>query len=575
MSTIPESPSILGRYVPIAAWLPDYPREWLRIDLIAGLTAASVVIPQAMAYAAIAGLPVQVGLYTALVPMIIYAFFGTSRTLSVSSTSTISILVATELIAVNGSNTADYLVTAVSLAALVGLFMILASFLRLGFIANFISLPVLTGFKAGIGVIIFVGQLSKVLGLDIPRGPVPATLAAVFTNLDQIHWATFAVSMVTLAILLLLPRVAPRIPAPLVAVAVGITASVLLGLEARGVAVIGDVPAGLPTLSLPQPALFGQLWLGAAGIALLNFVESIATARIFVHTYDPPVDPDQELLALGLANLGGSFFQGYPAGGGTSQTAVANKAGAKSQLAGLVVAGAVVLTLLFLSDLIGQMPQATLGAMVLVVASGLINIQEFRDIARIHRVELGWALIAFTCAVFLGTLEGIIAAVIASLASLLYYANHHEVYELGRKQDTDIYRPLRAHPDDETFPGLLILRTEGLLYFANADRVVERASGLLRDRPVRLIIFDGSAVPDFEYTAVHTFQVTFNKLAAEGTAVWLAALNPGALRTLEHAGGTTGLPDDILYATVETAVNAYLARANNLAAEQKPTMPLS
>lgn len=573
MSASPAAPSGLGRYLPVAAWLPGYPRRWLRFDIIAGLTTAAVVIPQAMAYAAIAGLPVQVGLYTALVPMIIYAFFGTSRTLSVSSTSTISMLVAAQLIAVNGNDTGEYLITAVSLAALVGLFMILAGLLRLGFIANFISLPVLTGFKAGIGVVIFVGQLSKVLGLDIPRGPVLATLAAVLSNLNQIHWATAAVSLATLAVLLLLPRLAPRIPAPLVAVALGIAASALLGLEARGVAVIGEVPAGLPTLSLPQPGLFGQLWLGAAGIALLNFVESIATARIFAHTYDPPVEPNQELLALGLANLGGSFFQGYPAGGGTSQTAVANKAGAKSQITSLVVAGSAALTLLFLSGLIAQMPQATLGAMVLVVASGLINIEDFRDIARIHRIELGWALIAFTCAIFLGTLEGIIAAVIASLASLLYIANHHDVYELGRKPGTDIYRPLRAHPTDETFPGLLILRTEGLLYFANADRVVEKASALLRERPIKVLIFDGSAVPDFEYTAVHTLQTAFTKLVAEGTDVWLAALNPDALHTLEHAAGTTGLPYDTMYAAVDTAVNAYLTHASEHAPDQDFTPP--
>jgi SulP family sulfate permease len=308
---------------------------------------------------------VQVGLYTALVPMLVYVLLGTSRPLSVSTTSTISMLTATELArVVKGGDPADHFVAASTLAFLVGVFLLIAGLLRLGFLANFISLPVLTGFKAGIGLVILVRQLGKVLGLSIEKGTVFRTLLSVVQNLGQIHWPTFAVALVTLAILLLLPRLSKRLPAALVTVAIGILASAVLHLDAQGVKLVGQIPAGLPPLSPPEGSLVQALWPWALGIALMSFVESIASARAFARHQDPPVDADQELLALGAANAGGRLFQAYPAGDGTSHTAVNDQAGARSQLAEAVTAGVVAVTLTFLAPIIGLMPQATLGSLV-------------------------------------------------------------------------------------------------------------------------------------------------------------------------------------------------------------------
>lgn len=561
MTTSDSPPSgALARILPIAGWLPGYPRDWLRFDLLAGLTTAAVVIPQAMAYAAIAGLPVQAGLYTALVPLVIYAFFGSSRPLSVSTTSTIAMLVATQLLLTHGADTSAYPGTAAALAFLTGLFLLLAGLLRLGFLANFISQPVLTGFKAGVGVVILSGQLGKVLGLDIPQGPPLATLGAVLAGLPDLHWPTFLLALATLALLLLLPRIAPRVPAPLLAVALGIGATLALGLGARGVALVGPIPPGLPPLTPPDLSGWPALVLGALGIALMSFVESIAAARVFAAPHDPPVDADQELRALGLANLGGSFFQAIPAGGGTSQTAVADGAGARSQITGLVVAAAVLLTLLFFSGLLAEMPEATLGALVIVAAAGLIKPRDFAGIGRVHRRELGWALVAFLGVIFLGTLQGIAVAVIVSLASLLHTANHHEVYELGRQPGTGLWRPLAEHPGDETLPGLCILRTEGLLYFANVERVAARAEALLRDEAAQVLIFDAGAVPDLEYTAVRRLQAFRAQLARQGTELWLAALNPDAQATLGRAAPPGQTPPAPAYPTVERAVEAFLAR---------------
>src|SRR5262245_45401898 len=478
-ATRKEIPQRFAEYVPIVAWLPRYESGWLRLDLLAGLTVAAVVIPQAMAYATIAGLPVQAGLYTALTPMLIYALLGTSRRLSVSCTSTISGLVATELALVVQGGAGDYLIAATTLALLVGLLLVLASLLRLGFVANFISLPVLTGFKAGVGVTIFVGQLGKVLGVSVQKGPFWQTILTLLGSLGQIHWPTFTLALVTLGLMIFLPRLAPRLSAPLLAVAVGIAAAALLNLEAQGVKLAGSIPPGLPSFSPPDLGLLQQLWPAALGIALLSFIESIAAARVFARPGEPSPDADQELLALGMANIGGSFFQAYPAGGGTSQTAVAEQAGAKSQVASLVVAVVVVVTLLFLAPLISLIPQATLGALVLVAAARLVKTSEFRAIQQIRWVEFGWALIAFAGVVVLGTCEGFWVVVVVSMLAWLYYANLPPVYLVGRIAGTNVFRSLADHPGDETFAGLLVLRTEGYLYVASAPRAFEEMEELI------------------------------------------------------------------------------------------------
>ncbi len=561
-----QAPTGLAKYIPIVGWLPKYQPAWLRFDLVAGLTAAAVVIPQAMAYAAIAGLPVQVGLYTALVPMLIYVLLGTSRPLSVSSTSTISMLTATELARVaQGGDPADYLVAASTLALLVGVFLLLAGLLRLGFLANFISLPVLTGFKAGIGLVILVGQLGKVLGIPVEKGPILQTVLKLLGNLDQIHWLTFVLALVTLAILILLPRLTKRLPAPLVAVALGVLLSPLLNLDALGVKLVGDIPAGLPSFSLPDLSLAGALWPGALGIALISFVESIAAARAFAEPDDPPVGANQELLALGAANAVGSFFQAYPAGGGTSQTAVNDQAGARSQLAEAVTAGVVIVTLLFLAPLIGLMPEATLGALVLVAAAGLIRVGEFRAIGQIRRHELVWAIITFAGVVILGTLEGILVAVVISMLDIIVQANHPPLYVMGRKPGTNVFRPLQDHPGDETFPGLLLVRTEGRIYFANAARVREKALALIQQEQPRVIALDCSAIPDIEYTALKQMITFEERLREAGIMLWLAALNPEPLRTIQRSSFGEVLGHERMFFDLERAVEAY----ERLQSEQK------
>ncbi|MCB0023449.1 MAG: sulfate permease, partial [Caldilinea sp.] len=555
--------SDVPKYLPILGWLPKYQRGWLRFDLVAGLIAAAVVIPQAMAYATIAGLPVQVGLYVALAPMLCYALLGASRRLSVSSTSALSIMAGTALLAAVGpaATPGDYVVPAATLAFLVGSFLLLASLLRLGFLADFISQPVLTGFKAGIGVVIFTSQLGKVLGLSVPSGSsVFETLRFILANLGDINWPTVMLAALTLAILIFLPRFVPRIPAALVAVATGIALSALFNLSQTGIALIGEIPTGLPSFSLPDLSLVGALWLPAMGIALMSFTESTAAARAFREQGEPVVDANHELLALGIANIAGGLFQAYPAGGGTSQTAVNAGAGAKTQVAELVTVAAATLTLLFLAPLISLMPEATLGALVLVAAVGLVQVGEFRDMAQIRRTELLWALLALAGVVVLGILEGIVVAIVITLVTLLVQVEHPPVYALGRKPGTDIFRPLAEHPHDETFPGLLIARTEGRLFFANIARVIDDLSTLAHQNPVQVLLLDCGAIPDIEYTALKALMEFDEQLQQAGSDLWLARLNRDALQMIEHSPMGAKLAGGRLYLNAQQAVEAYLRR---------------
>ena len=559
--TATTAPTGIAKYIPILSWLPKYQPDWLRLDLVAGLTAAAVIIPQAMAYATIAGLPVEVGLYTALTPMVVYALLGTSRPLSYSITSTIGMLTAATLTgAAPGGSREELLTAASTLAVLVGGLLVLAFVLRLGVIANFISAPVLTGFKAGIGVVVFVGQLGKVLGISVPKGPFLQTIISLLEGLGDFHGPTLVLGLVTLAVLIFLPRLVPRLSAPLVAVVVGIAASAFLGLEAQGVNLVGDVPPGLPSFSLPDLSLVRALLPGALGIALMSFTQTIASARAFQRHGEPEPDANQELLALGLANIGGGLLQAMPSGGGTSQTAVNDQAGAKTQVAELVTAAVVVVTLLFLAPLISLMPQATLGALVLTAAAGLIKVSEFQKIGRISKRELIWALVAFAGVVLVGTLEGILVAIAVSLLVLIYQANHPPVYEVGRKPGTDIYRPMVDHPDYETVPGLLIVRTEGRLNFASTPRALEKMRALILERDPQVVALECSAIPDLEYTALQRLAAGEEKLRDAGIELWLVGLNPVPLHTIQRSPLAATLGNERMFLNIGQAVDAYLER---------------
>ena len=548
-------------HIAVADWLFGYRSDWLQPDIIAGLTAGAVVIPKAMAYATIAGLPVEIGLYTAFVPMVIYAVLGTSRPLSVSTTTTLAILTAAELGGVVRSGDAAALSRgSVTLALLVGAMLVVAAVMRLGFVANFISEPVLVGFKAGIGLVIVLDQLPKILGFHIARGGFLHNLLATVRGISHASLPTVAVGIVMIGLLVGVERFVPRAPAPLIAVAVGIAGSALLRLQSYGVELVGRIPQGLPSFTMPDLSLAERLWPGALGIALMSFTETIAAGRAFAKNEEPPPRPNAELLATGLANVGGAFFGAMPAGGGTTQTAVNRLAGARTQLAELVTAAATLATMLLLAPLIALMPQATLAAVVIVYSIGLIQPDEFRAILRIRRTEFIWALTAFAGVVLLGTLKGIVVAIIVSLVALAYQAADPPVYVLGRKPGTNVFRPCSdEHPEDETFPGLLLLRLEGRVFFANAGQIGQKINPLVEEAQPRVVVLDLSGVTDLEYTALKILTEAEKKERERGVTLWLAGLNPGVLSIVQRSplGGVLGR--ESLQFNVEMAVAKYLA----------------
>jgi high affinity sulfate transporter 1 len=533
----------------------------LKFDLIAGLVAAAVVLPKAMAYATVAGLPVAVGLYTAFIPMVIYAMLGSSRVLSVSSTTTLAILTGTQLGLVVPDGDPARLVTATAaLTALVGAMLAVARLLRLGFVANFISTPVLTGFKAGIGLVIVLDQLPKLLGIHIAKQGFFRDLLSVVAHIPETSLITLAVAAATFAILIGMERLWAHSPAPLVAVGGAIAASWFFGLQALGVSTVGLIPRGLPALTWPDVSLLEQLVPGALGIALMSFTETIAAGRAFSRPADPPINANRELFATGAANLGGALLGAMPAGGGTSQTAVVRSAGGQSQTASLVTAGVAVATMLLLAPILGLMPNATLAAVVIVYSVGLIQPAEFRAIRSVRSMEFRWALIAAAGVLVFGTLKGILVAIIVSMIGLASQTAQPPVHVIGRKRGADVLRPLSPeHPDDETFEGLLIVRPVGRLFFVNAQYVADQLHTLLAQYKPRVVALDMSRVPDLEYSALQALMEGEKRATESGVVVWLVGLNPRVLESVRNAGFYERLGRERMLFNARTAIERYQA----------------
>ena len=547
-----------ARFIP--EWLQPFRKEWLQPDILAGLTTAAVVIPKAMAYATIAGLPVQVGLYTAFVPMVIYAVLGTSRVLSVSTTTTLAILTAAELgEVVPGGDPAALLAAAATLTFLVGGILVVASILRLGFVANFISEPVLVGFKAGIGVVIVVDQLPKILGIHIARGTFLQNVLSTIKSIPKASLTTVALGLSMVALLLVVERFWPKAPAPLLAVAAAIAAVYFLNLQTRGVELLGRIPEGIPSVIFPERSLITQLWPGALGIALMSFTETVAAGRAFARSDESPPPANRELLATGMANIGGALLGAMPGGGGTTQTAVNRLAGARTQVAELVTAVVALLAMLFLAPLLGLMPQATLAAVVIVYSLGLIRPIEFRDILSIRRTEFVWAVVAFAGVMLLGTLKGIVVAIVVSLITLAYHIADPPVYVVRRKPGTNVFRPQTAeHPEDESFPALLLLRLEGPVFFANAAQIAHKIEPLVTEAQPSVVAVDLTAVLDMEYTALKMFAEATRRQRDRGIQVWLVGMNPGVLAIVQRSPLGTMLGREGMHFNLEIAVARYL-----------------
>ncbi|HEX3137472.1 MAG TPA: SulP family inorganic anion transporter, partial [Casimicrobiaceae bacterium] len=484
-----------------------------------------------------------------------------SRVLSVSSTTTLAILAGTELgLVVPDGDPAKLVAATATLTALVGAILILARMMRLGFVANFISAPVLTGFKAGIGLVIVLDQVPKLLGIHITKEGFFVDLLRVVQHIPETSLMTLAVAAATFVVLIGMERLWPRAPAPLIALGGGIAAAWFFGLQALGVSTVGLIPQGFPSLTIPDPALIGQLLPGALGIALMSFTETIAVGRAFARPGDPRIDANRELIATGAANLGGALLGAMPGGGGASQTAVVRAAGGRSQLASLVTAGVALATMLILAPLLGLLPHATLAAIVIVYSVGLIQPAEFRAIRKVRTMEFRWAILAALGVLMLGTLKGIVVAIILSLIGLASQSANPRVHVIGRKRGADVLRPLSPeHPDDETFEGLLIVRPEGRLYFVNAQNVAEKIDALVMQYKPRVLALDMSRVQDIEYSALQAMMDGETRATGRGAIVWLAGLNPGVLEVVRNSGLAERLGSERLLFNARAVIERFQA----------------
>jgi sulfate permease, SulP family len=540
--------------------LRHYRRAWLRGDLLAGCTVAAYLVPQVMAYAEVAGLPPVTGLWAVMGPLVLYAVLGSSRQLSVGPESTTALMTATALAALTAGGVLPG-EAAAALAIAVGAVCLVGWLARLGFLANLLSHPILTGYMAGIAVLMIISQLDKFTGIPIPSGDSFAEIGYLLRHLDQIHLFTFGLAVLVLALLIVLRRWIPAAPGPLVAVVGSTVVVALFDLQSAGVAVVGEIPAGLPRPSLPD---FGAIDLaalvGAAlGITVVGYTDNVLTARSFAVRGEDRIDPQQEFLALGAANLSAGVLQGFPVSSSGSRTAVGDAAGSRTQLHSLVALGVVLLTLLALRPVLAGFPLAALAAIVVFAALRLIDVAELRRIARFRRSEIVLAVATTGAVLVVGVLYGIAVAIALSVLDLLRrIARPHDAV-LGYVPGLPGMHDIDDYPRGRQLPGLLIYRYDSPLFFANAEDFERRALAALddADHPVRWFVLNIEAVSEIDITGADALENLRRELANRNIVFGLARLKYELAQILETAGFLDRIGENRVYATLPTAVEAY------------------
>jgi sulfate permease, SulP family len=486
----------------------NYERRDLQGDLLAGLIVAVMFIPQGMAYAVLAGLPPIIGLYAATIPVLVYALFGSSRQLAVGPVAIVSIITFEGVSRLAEPGSSEFIGLALSLALMVGVIQLAMGLLRTGFIVKFLSHAVISGFTAGAAVIIGFSQLTHVFGVRLNTSQtVFHTGYSALTNVGNAHLATVTIGLASIAALLLLRRYAPRLPGSIIVVVSVTLITFALSLNDAGVRVIGSVPGGLPRLSSPSFDLetLETLLPVALTISFVGFMESIAIARSLAAREKTKVNPNQELTALGLANLAASIFSAYPVTGGFSRTAVNYQAGARTGLASMVTAGLIMLTLLFFTRLFYYLPYAVLAAIIIVAVVNLIDLHEARHLFTVKTVDGLSLTLTFVATLVLGIERGILVGVAFSLLVFIRRSAYPHTAELGHLPDEDVFRNVRRFPDAVTYPNTLILRIDASLYFANIGFLEDRISSLVAHRPdLEWIILDFSGVNDIDGVAIET-----------------------------------------------------------------------
>jgi len=562
-------PRLVAPSLPVRDWLPRYERRWLRPDLVAAAAVWAVLVPEGMAYAALAGLPPETGLFAALAPLILYALLGTSRQLTVGPSSAIAAFSAAAVAPVAAGDPERYIALSALLALVTGAILLVAGLARLGFVAEFFARPVLTGFVAGLALVIGVGQADKLLGVEGGGTTFFGKLEHLVRELDSADLTTLLIGLAALALLFGLRVVAPKVPAALIAAVLGTVVVAAFGLEASGVDVVGDLPAGLPSLSIPSVGIADatDLLPEAVALALIAFAESVAGARAFAAEHGDEVDADQELVALGASNLGAGVLQGFVVDASLSRSAVADSSGARSQVYNVVLFVFLVVTMLVLMPLFHDLPQAVLGAIVIAAVAHFVDVRALRRLWRVDRADFLLAIVCFAGVLLFGILIGLLVAVVVSLLAIVYRAYRPSYAVLGRApgalDDESLrYRGIEDHPEYETFPGLVILRVDGELFFANARWFEDTVHALVDGAapPAREVLVHAGSVPHIDTSAADVLRELVEELRARGVELAFARVTTSLHQQLQRTGIVDLVGPDRFHDTVAAGVADFLRR---------------
>jgi len=562
--------NVIAATIPAAGWLPSW-RKLIRRDALAALAVWAVLVPQSMAYAALAGVPPVYGLYAGFAGLLVYGLLGTSGQLNVGPSSGIAIMSAATVAPLAAGSPDHYLALSAALAIVTGAILWACGLARLGFLAEFLARPVLAGYLIGLALTIIVGQVPALL--DIPKGTDGffENVWNLIRDLGELSRWTAAIGLGTLVLLLVLRAVAPRAPGALIAVVIGVAASRLLDLPEHDVAVLGSISSSLPDFGLPHIQDLDRVVAGAAGIALLAYAESIAAARAFATKHGYEVDANRELVALGAANVGAGLVQGFPIDASLSRTSVGDGAGQRSQLAGLINAALLLATILLLTSFFSDLPKATLAAIVIAAVLPLLSTGELRRLRRLDETDFALAVICLTGVVLFGVLGGIVVAVIASLAALVYRSFRPHTAVLGRMRrdgDTDEdfgFRDTTRHRDLETFPGLVIFRFDQEIFFANAALFRDEVLRLARRRDIRAVVVDASGITHIDTTGLDMLAELHEQLESDGAELVFARMRGRVHDALAQAEAIGGAPEYRHFGTIGAAV-AELRRTDHAAA---------
>lgn len=548
-------------YFPFLEWIKDYNLTLFRGDFSAGLTVGVMLIPQGMAYAMIAGLPPVYGLYAAIFPQLVYAFMGSSRQLAVGPVAMDSLLVATALntMAIVDSN--HYISLAIFLALFMGLIQVILGFLKFGFLINFLSKPVINGFTSGAAIIIGLSQFNHLLGIDLPSNNLFQNIfQSLWNNFGEIHLFTVIISLVSIFMIFAIKFFSNKIPATLVVVIISTVLASQLDWNEQGVKIVGYIPQGLPSIELPSITIkeIYQLMPMALTLGLIAFLEAVSIAKTLeLKEGKETVDPNQELIALGTANVLGSFFQSYPTTGGFSRTAVNHQSGAKTGMASIISAVLVVLTLLFLTNWFYYLPKAVLGAIILTAVINLIDFEYPYKLWISHREEFFILLFTFAVTVIVGVKEGILLGALVSLSLLIYRSSQPHIAVLGRIKGTSRFRNIHRFTDEiETFPGILIFRFDGQLFFGNHNYFKKQIREHMEKEKgkIKHLIIDAGPINYIDASAYETLQNWIQELHQKKIGVmWVKAIGP--VRDLFYRDGLVKIiGKKNFFSSLETAI---------------------